>query len=175
MDASWKTVYQHFPSYYIIHWSWPRHRRSSTSVSNGPFFLVISFFFYVSQCWTGLRSRQSDSEPPQKRRKSDQVSRTRRKERSWEVDGKTWTVDRDRNRDRHEWKRKTANEMMGASPNITIETTIDIDIFLSTTLISRITTNSIRFFSQIQRAIISIYNMAFYTSAPWCVAFQWLS
>ena len=44
---------------------------------------------------------------------------------------------------------------------------IDIDIFLSTTLISRITTNPIRFFSQIQRAIISIYNMAVYTQGAY--------
>jgi len=62
--------------------------------------------------------------------------------------------------------------MMGASPNTTIEMMIDISIFLLITLISRITTNPIRVLSQIQRAIISIYNMAFYMSAPWCVAFQ---
>lgn len=53
---------------------------------------------------------------------------------------------------------------------------IDISIFLSTTshlisrklmLISRITTNPIRFFSQIRRAIVFIYNMAVYTQGTY--------
>jgi len=59
-------------------------------------------------------------------------------------------------------------------PNTTIKMMIDISIFLLIShpisrkliLISRITMNPIRVLSQIQRAIIFIYNMAFYTSAP---------
>jgi len=78
-------------------------------------------------------------------------------------------------RTKNELKRKTVNEMMGTNPNEIIEITIDISIYLSTshlinrklTLVSRFMTNFIRFFLQIRRVIISIYNMAVYTQGTY--------